>query len=477
MTHTSVTSAVTRHLAAVRSCQVVADARHDPIRFVAHCCTDPDGRPIVQADVHRELQQFLTRSPKALVELPRDHGKTVQMCARVLWELGRNPAQRIKIVCATEAIAEERGRFLRRAIADNGRLRKVFPALRPGRPWAETRFTVVRPAEVIGPSVTTLGVGAGLTGTRADLLICDDIVDVKSLTSAAERTRVKAFFRDNLMNLLEPDGRCWCLFTPWHAGDLNAELKKLGAFRLFRRPVGPDLKPVWPERWPRKRLDERRREIGAASFARGYRLLPLTAEVMAIKPEWIRYWHDRGPLAPRAEADSRSESATWRVVLSIDPAVSVNPTADASALVVLARAEENAVRCLEAVARRVSTPDLVHLIDDLDRRWEPEAILFESNAAFRGIKDLLVRHSRFGWKVRGVEQTRSKSARVGALSVSVENGLFELKGSGGVVDPSQQALYDEMTTFPAGEHDDLLDAAAMGTEYLLARREPRVWAM
>jgi predicted phage terminase large subunit-like protein len=124
----------------------------------------------------------------------------------------------------------------------------------------------------------------------------------------------------------------------------------------------------------------------------------------------------------------------------------------------------------------VPTPELVHLIDDLDRRWRPEAILFESNAAFRGVKDLLVRHAGFGPKVKGVTQTRSKVARVGAFSVSVENGSFVLKGSGGGVAPGQQGLFDEMTTFPAGEHDDLLDAAAMGTEYLLEVREPRVWS-
>jgi len=474
-----------RAMANARNCRAVVVARRNPNAFIQHCCTDPDGRPLVQSAVHWQLQKFLSDSPRALVELPRDHGKTVQVCARILWELGRNAALRVKIVCATEGIAEERGRFLRRAIAGNPLVRKVFPGLGPGEPWAETRFTIRRPADVIGPSVTTLGVGAGLTGTRADLLVCDDIVDVKSLTSAAERARVKAYFRDNLMNLLEPDGRCWCLSTPWHANDLNAELKKSGAFRLFRRSVGPDLRPVWPERWPRTRLQERRREIGAASFARGYRLLPLTPEVMKIRPEWVRYW-ESSRHAPRDEPGlvTRSVTATneaglgspdLRVVLAIDPAVSTKPTADASALVVLARGADNAVRCLEAVARRLGMPDLVHLIDELDRRWEPEAILFESNAAFRGIKDLLVRHTGFGPKIRAVEQTRSKAARVDAFSVSVENGSFLLKGSGGAVDPGQQALYDEMTTFPTGDHDDLLDAAAMGTEYLLGKREPRAW--
>ena len=32
-----------------------------------------------------------------------------------------------------------------------------------------------------------------------------------------------------------------------------------------------------------------------------------------------------------------------------------------------------------------------------------------------------------------------------------------------------------MITFPFGEHDDLVDAAATGTAYLLDRREPRMW--
>ncbi len=433
-----------------------------PDDFAELCFADPSGQPLRQAAVHRDLQAFLTRHRFALVELPRDHGKSVQACVRALWELGRDPSLRIKIVCASDALAAERGRFLREAIAHNPWVRLAFPGLRPGRPWTETRFTVRRPADVIGPSVTALGVGAASTGSRADLLLCDDIVDVRALRSRADRERVTAFFHENLLNLLEPGGRFWGLFTPWHADDLNARLKANPAYAVFRRPVGDDLEPVWPEKWPRERLEERRRQIGAAAFARAYRLVCVPEAAAAVRGEWLRCWLEPAACSP--------------VVLSVDPAVSCREGADRSALVVLGRTPANEIHCLEAVARRVPAPELLDLIDALDRRWRPDVILFESNAAFLGMKDLLARQARFGPKVKGVAQTKDKASRVSAFSVSVENGTFRLRGSGPhQVHPGQQALCDEMLTFPHGEHDDLLDAAATGTAYLLDRPEPRVW--
>jgi predicted phage terminase large subunit-like protein len=442
--------------------QAVEQSRRDPAAFAAFAVTGPTGRTLRPAPVHRELQAFLTRHPRALVELPRDHGKSVQVCIRLLWELGRNPGLRIRVVCASEALAVERGRFIRDAIRSNRRLRLVFPYLRPGVPWEAVRFTVRRAGQVLGPSVASVGVGAATTGARADLLVCDDIVDVRLLHSRADRERVAAYFHENLVNLLEPDGRLWCLFTPWHSDDLNARLKRNPAFALFRRPVGDNLEPVWPAKWPRQALERRRAEIGSIAFARAYRLVCVPDDAVAICPAWVRFW--TAPADPEA------------VILAVDPAVSVKARADASALVTLARTAENQIHCLEAIARRVSAPDLVQLIDDADRRWRPEAILFEANAAFAAVRDLLMRHARFGPKIKSVVQTRDKAARVSAFSVPVENGSFRLKGDGrGGVDPGQQALFDEMTTFPAGEHDDLLDAAAFGAEELLNRKEPRVW--
>src|SRR5262249_21031198 len=441
--------------------KVARRARWDPNDFAEFAFADADGTPLSQATVHRELQAFLTDHSRALIELPRDHGKSMQICIRILWELGRRPGLRVKFVCASDALAMERGRFLRNAIADNPQVCEVFPHLESAEPWGADRFTIVRPAEVIGPSVTALGIGAASTGTRADLLVCDDIVDVRSIRSAAERDRVKSYYRENLVNLLEPGGRLWNVFTPWHRDDLNAQLKKNTSYALFRRPVGDDLTPVWPEKWPRERLQERRDEIGEMSFARAYRLVCVPDDAVPIRAAWVQFW---------------SEPAEYeRVILAVDPAGSARGAADASALVVLGETTAGEVHCLQALAVRVPVPDLVTLIAALDREWEPQAILFESNAAFKGVKDLLARHTPFGGKLAEIVQTTDKMTRIQTFSIWVQKGAFRLKGENGVVDPAQQELFDEMTTFPVGEHDDLADAAAFGTEYLLNKQDPRAW--
>jgi len=447
--------------------------RSDPNTFIEVCFTESSGCRILQAPVHRDLQAFLDQKARALIEMPRDHGKSMQVCARVIWELGHNPALRVKIICATEAIAAERARFIRDAITGNRWVQEVFPNLKPADPWAADGFTLERPAHIMGPTVSAYGIGGGSTGTRADLLVCDDVVDVSALHSRVDRVRVADYFENNLMNLLEPEGRFWGLFTPWHGDDLNARLKKNAAFSLFRRPIGPDFEPIWPAKWPRDRLVARKNEIGSASFARGYQLIPLADDDMPIMRDWVRFWTEP------VQYDHR--------VLSVDPAVSTGSRADRSALVVLGKtatryddrghpiADRPEIHVLEATARRVSAPDLMMLIDDCERRWQPDFILFESNAAFLGLKDLLARHSRFGPRVKGITQSTDKDARVACFSVAVENGSFRLKGNGDSVDEGQQSLFEEMTAYPYGDRDDLLDAAATGTAHLLSYREPRIW--
>ena len=275
------------------------------------------------------------------------------------------------------------------------------------------------------------------------------------------------------MNLLEPEGRFWSLFTPWHGDDLNARLKKNPAFSALPPADRPGFRAGLAREVAPRTAHERKDEIGSASFARGYQLMPLADEDTPIRPEWVRFWTE----------PAQYDYGSCRSTRPSRPSAK----ADASALVVLGKTigrlskfgfsvpESQQIHVLEATARRVTAPNLMMLIDDCDQRWNPDVILFESNAAFLGIKDLLVQHARFGPRVKGITQSSDKGARVAGFSVAVENGSVRLKGDGAVVDEGQRSLFDEMITFPYGDRDDLLDAAATGAAHLLAYREPRIW--
>jgi phage terminase large subunit-like protein len=411
--------------------------------------------PFVQADLHRELQRFLDDHPRALIELPRDHGKTTQICGRILWELGRNPTLRVKVVCATDIVAGERVKFLRDAIERNLRLRLVFPELKLAGLRQADRFTLERPGEGIGPSVAAFGIGSGSTGTRADLLVCDDIVDAKSIASAADRDVVRRLFENTLMNLLEPDGRFWGLSTPYHDDDLNARLKANPSFALFRRAIDANFTPVWPQHWPSERLAARHREIGDTAFARGYRLVPVAEEGRLIDRDWIRTWTERSPYD--------------RIVAAVDPAASLAERADRTAIVVLGQTADGLIDCLYAEGRRIRIVELVDWLRAVHAEYRMTRVLYEANGAFAGVFEEVLRNMDGAFTLEKITATARKADRVSVLAMNVKSGRFRVAATG------QAELIVEMTDFPHGKHDDLADAAAMAVAHLRETRPIAIW--
>src|SRR4051794_20776076 len=77
-----------RHL--MRS--LAATAAADPIVFLRLMLQRPGLAHDPMAEVHRQMQAHLSQHRLALVELPRDHGKTTQVCLRTLWELAHGLA-------------------------------------------------------------------------------------------------------------------------------------------------------------------------------------------------------------------------------------------------------------------------------------------------------------------------------------------------------------------------------------------------
>jgi predicted phage terminase large subunit-like protein len=194
-------------------------ARTDFGAFMEYVFVDDSGRGFSQQWFHDEWADGMDRHDRLLIICCRDTGKTTQVVGRAIWELGRNPDLRIKIVCASDGKAKERLFEIVQHIEQNPRVREVFPNLEPAErgSWSKHQIVVRRNAMHRDASVEALGIGSTATGGRADLLIADDVVDRRNaLEMPAMREGIKQAWKSDWTNLLEPGGRIWYICTLWH---------------------------------------------------------------------------------------------------------------------------------------------------------------------------------------------------------------------------------------------------------------------
>ncbi|GAH61810.1 unnamed protein product, partial [marine sediment metagenome] len=105
-------------------------ATHGINAFTEYCMRDSrTGFPFVQAPLHRTLQAFIEKNLFPVIIIPREHGKTAQVIARILFELGKNHNELVKMVCASDTIARKRVMEVRENIAHNAELHEIFPDL------------------------------------------------------------------------------------------------------------------------------------------------------------------------------------------------------------------------------------------------------------------------------------------------------------------------------------------------------------
>ena len=78
-----------------------------------------------------------------------------------------------------------------------------------------------------------IGLGGSLTGKHADLIVTDDIVNMRDRVSRAERERTKAVYME-LQNIRNPGGRIINTGTPWHKDDAFALMPHPQRYDCYR---------------------------------------------------------------------------------------------------------------------------------------------------------------------------------------------------------------------------------------------------
>lgn len=213
---------------------------------------------------HFAYLEALRTNQRAVCTAHTESGKTQLGIAYILWRLGRNPSLRVAVVSEGARLATAICRSIAKYIGDETfdgckALRRVFPKLRPGLVWGETCFEVERPPQVKDFSFAPFGAVGGITGARADVIFCDDLITPRTTASEYIRKQNVDIFDQKIQNRPTARGQIVVNCNAQWSNDLAARLEERGyyAFRMAVTKDGtPDGELEWPSRWTRRRIHD-----------------------------------------------------------------------------------------------------------------------------------------------------------------------------------------------------------------------------
>ena len=187
------------------------------------------------------IADYLQHGPKRLqIQAFRGVGKSWITGAFVLWTLFNDNERKIMIISASKERADNMSIFLQKLIIETPWLTHLRPKSEDSR-WSRISFDV-NCSPHHAPSVKSVGITGQLTGSRADLMILDDIeVPGNSMTELMREKLLQLCTEAESILTPKNDSRIMYLGTPQTT------------FTVYRKLAERSYRPfVWPSRYPRK---------------------------------------------------------------------------------------------------------------------------------------------------------------------------------------------------------------------------------
>ena len=415
---------------------------------------------------------------RLIVSMPPRHGKSELLSIHApVWFLERNPKREIITAGYAINLARKFGRKARK-LAE-----KIGLALNPKVAQAAEWET----AE--GGRVFAVGVGGGIAGHGADVFIGDDLVkNIQEAMSPLKRETTWDWLISEALTRLSPTGAAIIIMTRRHEADIVGcltegrdsegeedeqepgevkvadevwEYVKLPAISEGEGdPLGrPEGEALWPTRWPIDAL-KRIRKRGEWLFAALYQQRPTPRSGGLFQKEWLSKFLDKMPAGDGI-----------RFVRYWDKASSLDKDADFTAGVLMA-VREDVFYVVDVIEKKVTPKgrrDLQRACAETDPRgtviWiEHEGGSSGADAAEEEAKALA------GYAVHWEHPTGPKWARAESLASQCEAGNVWL-----VKAPWNRKFIEQLTSFPNGKHDDMVDAASGACRKLAAKKKLKVF--
>lgn len=427
------------------------------------------------------------------ITVPPRHLKSITTTvAFTAWMLGRNPA--LRIICASygQDLASELSRDFRKVI-QSSLYRAIFP---------ETASSIARDTDnqvrtIQGGGRLAVGVGGGVTGFGADLIIIDDLMKAADASFPEARAKAQRYVDETLFTRMnnKASGAVVSIAQRLHEDDVPAHLANKGDYKLLDLPaiairdeiirlahgkthmrrIGDVLNP---ERESKEVLDQIRRDLGPRVFETQYQQNPVPVDGDVIRWDRIQF-HDDDLSDYRTPEGRRKLS---RLVISWDCADSEAPTADYSVGTVWGY-DGTCWKLLDVIRIRLAFADLLARVRSERKRWNADLIIVEKASIGPAILDNLSRdHRCIGEREhyapncgrQAISPRLGKAERFAAASEPLYSGAARLPREA----PWLEDLQREMMAFPNARHDDQVDSLSQFLNWMIgvgARRlvDPR----
>lgn len=409
--------------------------------------------------------------------MPPRHGKSELASKRFpAFFMGQHPQRNIIAASYNSDLAADFGRNVRNIVGSK-EYRAVFDTTLAEDSSAANRWHTNH-----GGMYVAAGIGTATTGRGAHVLIIDDpFKDREEADSETLREKVWRWYTSTAYTRLESDIRpdvdlteddkLWFellddinsgdavpfegaivgICTRWHEDDWagrveDAEARGGEKWEVLDLPaILSDGRALWPAKYPVPVLDRIKATIGERDWSALYQQRPTPDEGDYFKREWFHYY-DQAPLHLRTYGASdyavtaKGGDYTVHVVAGIDP--------------------DDNLYVLDVWRSQAESHVWVETYIDLIARWKPLKWGQEQGQIIKSLGpfiDKRMRERRVYCHQEPMTSVADKPTRSRSFQARAAMGKVYLPHNA----PWVSDLIGEMLTFPAGKHDDQVDALGL----------------
>ena len=419
----------------------------------------------IEGDHHYKMAEAFDRIAEGklkrlIINMPPRHTKS-EFASHLFpaYLLGKNPKLKIIEATHTADLAINFGRKVRDLI-DRDDYHELFPdtALkadsRSAGKWLPNK----------GGEYYAAGTGGALAGRGADLFIIDDPHSEQDAMSDKAMDDAYEWYMTGPRQRLQPGGAIVIVMTRWSKRDLTGRLikrmaqeKEADQWELIEFPaVLPSGNPLWGNFWKLTELDSIKASVSPSKWASQYMQRPTGEGISIIPREWFQIWEKEKP--PKCDY----------IIQSYDTAFLKSERADYTAITTwgvfypegkigeeMYTGNDAHLILIDSIKERFDFPELKAEALRLYEFWDPDTVIIEAKAS--GLP-LVQELRRVGIPVNTFSpgKGQDKIARLNSVSPIFQDGRIWIPEN-----RWGEELIEEVSDFPNGENDDLVDATTL----------------